>query len=102
MRPVFGPAVLFFAACGAPIPEGGADGEGATSGGSGRTAYTATAADTLPQVAPGVVLLATLYADGSVDVSGTVQATLWEDLDGADDDRYAFRYRILDENGSAL
>lgn len=67
-----------------------------------RTTYTVAAADTLPQVAPGVVLLATLAADDTIEVSGSIVATLWEDIDGADDDRYAFRYRLLDEAGTPL
>lgn len=67
-----------------------------------RTTYTVAAADTLPQVAPGVVLLATLAADDTIEVSGSIVATLWEDIDGADDDRYAFRYRLLDESGTPL
>ena len=84
-------------------------GQGKTPGDAGKAAaapprksYTVSAIEVLPQVPPGVVLLATLGGDDSIEVSGTVQATLWEDIDGPDDERYAFRYRILDAAGDVL
>ncbi len=62
----------------------------------------ATAADTLPKVAPAFVLLAQLGADGGISVGGTVQSELWVDLDAPTDTRDAFRYRVLDESGDLL
>jgi hypothetical protein len=56
----------------------------------------------LPTSAPGVILLAAVDGEGSVTVGGTVQAEMWVDLDGAEDERYAFRYLVLDTAGEPL
>ncbi|MDP2307111.1 MAG: M64 family metallopeptidase [Pseudomonadota bacterium] len=56
----------------------------------------------LPTTAPGVILLAMVDGEGAVTVGGTVQAELWVDLDGPEDERYAFRYLVLDEAGEAI
>lgn len=61
-----------------------------------RTEMTVTLVESLPHRAPGVALLATLGADNRISVGGTVQAELWVDTDTVEDERYAFRYRILD------
>jgi hypothetical protein len=55
----------------------------------------------LPPYAPAVVLLGTLTGD-FVDVSDTVQGTLWEDLDDPVDERDAFRYRVVDGDGEVM
>lgn len=64
-----------------------------------RTDLDVIPVESVPQRAPGVVLLARLGADNRISVGGTVQAELWVDTDAADDERYAFRYRILDSAG---
>lgn len=56
----------------------------------------------LPARAPGATLLASLEADDSIDVGGTSLAELWVDVDGAEDERYAFRYVIEDAQGNAI
>ncbi len=65
-------------------------------------AMVADAADPLPAVAPGLLLLAQLAADGTVSVGGTVQSELWVDVDTAHDDRDAFRYALLDADGATI
>ena len=67
-----------------------------------RTEMSVSSVDGLPQRAPGVVLLATLAADNSMTVGGTVQAELWVDLDQAGDSRYPFRYAVRDAAGQTL
>lgn len=62
----------------------------------------AWAPDGLPAHAPAATLLANLESDDSVKVHGASLAELWADVDGADDDRYAFRYVLEDEAGSPL
>ena len=61
-----------------------------------------TPTDTLPSAAPGVVLLATLEADGRITVGGTIQAELTVDIDDPTDDRDGFRYVVRDAGGAAL
>lgn len=56
----------------------------------------------LPPQAPGVVLLNNLTEEGQVTVEGTVQGTLWVDLDTVEDDRDGFRYQVLDGQGTVL
>ncbi len=55
----------------------------------------------LPQTAPGVILLVRI-TEGVAEVHGTIQADASVDLDGAEDDRHPFRYRVLDDAGEVL
>ncbi len=73
---------------------GGCDGQGGP--------LVVTANDTLPATAPGLVLLATLGADGRMTVGGTIQSELYVDLDAATDTRDGFRYVVRDAAGAAL
>lgn len=63
---------------------------------------SAVPADALPASAPGVTLLAALGADGRIVIGGTVQAEVYVDLDGPSDDRYPFRYQVLDATDAVL
>lgn len=56
----------------------------------------------LPSVAPGATLLATLDAEDQVSVGGSSLGELWVDVDQGEDERYAFRYVMLDEGGAEL
>lgn len=52
--------------------------------------------------APAFVLLAELGADGHATVGGTVMGELWVDLDEVDDERWPFRYQVLDASSQVL
>lgn len=55
----------------------------------------------LPDRAPALVLLATAAA-GDVDVDGVVLSDQTVDLDTPEDDRYPFRYSIVDDAGDVV
>lgn len=52
--------------------------------------------------APAFVLLAELGADGYATIGGTVQGELWVDLDPTVDQRWPFRYQVLDASDQVL
>ncbi len=55
----------------------------------------------LPDRAPARVLLASI-APNSVSVDAAAPGDSWVDLDAPDDDRYGFRYRIIDASGEEI
>lgn len=59
--------------------------------------------DPAPSTAPGLVLLANQSPYGDVTIAGTVRSeALQVDLDGADDRRQGFAWRVVDAEGAAL
>lgn len=88
---------LLLACKGAPAPP-----DSPTPHSEPPTELALTAVDPLPADAPAALLLVEL--DGAVlRVEGTMLPEgLRVDVDGADDARYAFRYRVLDADGGLL
>ena len=89
--------LLLGAACGDPSP---AD-PPAESAAPVATALTASP-DAPVERAPAALLLAELDASGYVTVHGTVAGEFWVDLDALDDETWAFRVQVLDEDGRVL
>jgi hypothetical protein len=70
------------------------------SGESGNLSLTQHAS--VPEDSPGVVLLMTQHPSGAFTVDGTVTGEFYVDTEIHADDREAFRYRLLDEEGAVV